>query len=70
MTAYSDAEQRFDRPSTWPAIFGYFAELADLVAAARRTERLLDLSDAELSRQGLRREDVVSHVFRHHIRRG
>jgi hypothetical protein len=34
------------------------------VRCARAAERLLALSDADLARLGLRREEVVSHVFR------
>lgn len=34
------------------------------LARTDQIERLQALSDAELSRQGLRREDIVRHVFR------
>jgi hypothetical protein len=64
MTAYEDAEARIGRPSAWAAFLQNLTELAAFLEAARRAERLLSLGDAELSRRGLRREDVVSHAFR------
>ena len=64
MTAYRNAEPGIGRPSAWAALADYLAETAAFVAAARRAERLLGLGDAELSRRGLRRDDVVRSVFR------
>jgi hypothetical protein len=38
-------------------------DFAAVVRAARETERLLGCSDAELERRGLRRSELVSHIF-------
>jgi hypothetical protein len=49
------------------APFVAFGRMIDLVSDAHariaRAERLLSLSDAALARRGLRREDVIRHVF-------
>lgn len=57
--------------SIWTIIGGGFAAIgAALVRSAentgrvRRLERLQEKSDAELAKMGLKREDIVRHVFR------
>lgn len=57
--------------SIWTIIAAGFAAIgAALVRSAentgrmRRLERLRAMSDAELAKMGLRRDDIVRHVFR------
>ena len=50
---------------------GVAATMADASHAARcgrEAQRLLDMSDAELARRGLKRDQVVQHAFRSYLR--
>jgi len=45
-------------------IGGFFTDLAAARSRSEEVARLNAKSDAELARMGLRREDIVRHVFR------
>jgi hypothetical protein len=46
-----------------------FRGLGDAIRAAHAAESLLGLSDAELARRGLRREEIMDTVFRRYLDR-
>jgi hypothetical protein len=59
---------------TLAAIGEFFARIVDaLVAAsaagrcAHEVERLMAMSDAELARRGIKREDIVRHAFARYL---
>lgn len=58
-------------PSTKPSLRAFFAAigrglvwLGENNTRMRQIEHLTSLSDAELATKGLKREDIVRHVFR------
>ena len=44
-------------------IFDFFIRMSEANARVRQVEALNALSDAQLAKRGLRREDIVRHVF-------
>lgn len=51
-------------PATRPNVRGFFATWMDKLARTDQIEALNALSDAQLAARGLRREDIVRHVYR------
>jgi hypothetical protein len=45
----------------------FFATFGDVVAFAREAERLTTLTDAELAKLGLKRDQIVDHLYRRHL---
>jgi len=57
-----------DTVGGWFAAFGLaLARMGETQARIRQVERLCELSDEQLAAKGLRREDVIRHVFRDHF---
>ena len=46
------------------AVASFLASIAESNGRVREVERLNAMSDAELARRGLKREEIVRHVFR------
>ncbi len=51
------------RPGILERIMGFLVTIAESNSRVRRVNYLNSLSDAELAQRGLRREDIVRHVF-------
>lgn len=49
------------------AIFGFFVRIAETHDRMDQIEHLQAMSDEKLSEMGLRREDIVRHVYRDHF---
>ena len=49
------------------AIGHFLVKLGEANSRAKTVQRLNDMSDAELARIGLAREDIVRHVFRDYM---
>jgi hypothetical protein len=49
------------------ATLGVLASASVAMACAREAERLMQLSEAELAANGLKREDVVRHAFARYL---
>ena len=49
------------------AVGRFLSDLSNARRCALEAERLMALSDAQLARRGLRRDEIVSHVFRNHM---
>ena len=45
-------------------LFSWLTHIAETNARVQEVERLQSLSDAELAKKGLKREDIARHVFR------
>ena len=43
---------------------GFFQKMALANPRVRQMERLIAMSDAELARRGIKRQDIAHHVFR------
>jgi hypothetical protein len=50
-------------------LYGLFATTAAALRCAREAERLFGLSDAELAKLGLRRDEIVQHAFATYVAR-
>lgn len=66
-TISANAEPR--RSLSWPraaleSIIRFMAETSQAMDCAREAERLSRLSDAELYRLGVKRDEVIQHAFR------
>lgn len=48
----------------WQGLGRFFANLADAQNRTYAVERMQDLSDHDLAKMGVRREDIVRHVYR------
>ncbi|WP_417525846.1 DUF1127 domain-containing protein [Marinovum sp.] len=51
------------RPGILERIMGFLVSISENNSRLRRVEFLNSLSDDELSARGIRREDIVRHVF-------
>ena len=51
------------RPSAIERLSRYIGDFARIFRAAREVERLMQLSDAQLERRGLRRDEIVSRTY-------
>ena len=49
------------------AVARFFCVLSKAHRCAQELERLTALSDADLARRGLKRDEIVSYVFRNHM---
>jgi hypothetical protein len=49
------------------AVTRLFRDVANAGRCAAEAERLMALSDADLARRGLRRDEIVSYAFRTHM---
>ena len=49
------------------ALYGVLVTASRAAQCAREAERLFGLSDAELARQGLRRDQIVQHAFKTYV---
>jgi hypothetical protein len=49
------------------AVMRFLSALSAARSCARELERLSALSDSALARRGLRRDEIVQHVFRNHM---
>jgi hypothetical protein len=49
------------------AVMRFFRDLANAGRCAAEAQRLMALSDAELARRGLRRDEIVPYAFRTHM---
>ena len=52
------------------ALFVWLGETSDGARAARYAGRLAQMSDEELSKLGIKRDEIVAHAFRNLIWRG
>ncbi len=48
----------------WQGLGRFFANLANAQNRTNAVERMQDLSDHDLAKMGVRREDIVRHVYR------
>ena len=49
------------------AVMRFLCDLSEARRCALELQRLTALSDAELARRGIRRDEIVSYVFRNHM---
>ncbi|MGY3438870.1 MULTISPECIES: DUF1127 domain-containing protein [unclassified Marinovum] len=52
-----------ERPSIWERIGNFLVSIAENDHRIKKVDFLNGLSDAELTKRGIRREDIVRHVF-------
>ena len=68
MALYTDALDAPQKDSVISRAFahltGFFARVSDAQSRTDKVNRLLDLSDKDLAKIGLRRSDIVRHVYR------
>ena len=57
------ATDHHDRPSLVERLARYAADLGCIFRAAREAQYLMQLSDAQLERHGMRRDEIVSRTF-------
>ncbi len=67
--AYTTANTAADRSgnpltTAFAAIGNWLISISESTARARRVEQLQNLSDAQLAELGIKRQDIVRHVFR------
>lgn len=60
----SAAPRRFGFGAFFNAIYSGLIHIGEANSRVREAERLQSLSDQELSRLGIKREDIARHVFR------
>ena len=69
--AYMNANQAADRSgnpfvAAFAAVGNWLISIAEADDKSRRVQELEALSDAQLAKIGLQRQDIVRHVFRDH----
>jgi uncharacterized protein YjiS (DUF1127 family) len=67
MAFYTDSDDSNARPSFWARVLRaasqFFANLANAQNRSNIVERMQNLSDADLTKIGVRRQDIVRHVY-------
>ena len=62
-TTNAPARPQFDLRAMFDGISAFFFSLTTAARMSQEIDRLLAMSDDDLASRGLRREDVVRHVF-------
>lgn len=63
ITAHHASRRSFSVGSVFKSIWNGLLYLGEHNSRVQKLNRLMDLSDEELARRGLKREDIVRHVF-------
>ncbi|WMS41304.1 hypothetical protein RDV64_14575 [Acuticoccus sp. MNP-M23] len=67
VTRARTAPHRFEGRALHRSSDGLFSDIGGAIRAGREAERLFQLSEAELERRGLSRNEVVHHAFREYL---
>jgi hypothetical protein len=67
MAFYTESIDNTAKPSFWARVLRgtnqFFANLANAQNRTNTVERMQKLSDADLAKMGVRRQDIVRHVY-------